>query len=103
MRRRFVQINGDLVEVQRDFTHEPRAGVMVMGDIKPYRSVITGEEIGGRRQHREHLKLHGCIEVGNEKMGPKPMRPISREERRGAIRQAIRQWHHGKRPGGRHG
>jgi hypothetical protein len=36
-------------------------------DIKPYKSPITGEVIGGRRQHREHLRDHGMIEAGNEK------------------------------------
>lgn len=46
---------------------------MVMRDIEPYRSMITGERIQGRRQHRDHLKAHGCIEVGNET--PKPRVP----------------------------
>jgi len=51
---------------------------MLMKDVEPYRSVVTGEVIGGRRQHREHLKQHNCIEVGNEMPkartpeGPKP-------------------------------
>lgn len=39
-------------------------------DIAPYRSMITGERIAGRKQHRDHLRAHGCIEVGNET--PKP-------------------------------
>lgn len=43
---------------------------MVMRDIEPYRSMITGECIQGRRQHRDHLRAHSCIEVGNET--PKP-------------------------------
>ena len=98
MRRRWIQIDGELVEVTPDYQPEPRADHHVMADIAPYQSVITGETIGGRRQHREHLKMHGCIEVGNEKMKPKPMREISREERREAIRKAYREWHHGKRP-----
>ena len=38
----------------------------VMPDIKPYKSMITGETITSRSKHREHLKRHGCIEVGNE-------------------------------------
>jgi hypothetical protein len=38
----------------------------VMGDLTPYRSVITGEPITSRSQHREHLKQHRCIEIGNE-------------------------------------
>lgn len=35
-------------------------------DIKPYKSMMTGEWITSRSQHRAHLKQHGVIEVGNE-------------------------------------
>ena len=38
----------------------------IMGDIKPYRSMIDGSIITSRSKHRAHLKSHGCIEVGNE-------------------------------------
>lgn len=38
----------------------------VMGDIQPYKSMQTGEMITSRSKHREHLKQHGLIEVGNE-------------------------------------
>ena len=44
-----------------------RTAFHVIRDIDPYRSPITGERIGGRRQHREHLRDHGMIEAGNEK------------------------------------
>jgi hypothetical protein len=44
---------------------------MVIADIQPYRSMATGEMIGGRAQHKEHLKRHGLIELGNEKITPK--------------------------------
>lgn len=69
MRRRWIYQNGEAIEVGQDYVPEPRSP-LVMGDIKPYQSVVTGEEIGGRRQHREHLKAHGLIEVGNEKVKP---------------------------------
>lgn len=39
---------------------------MVMGDIAPYRNVIDGKTISGRAQHREFLKRHDMVEVGNE-------------------------------------
>lgn len=42
----------------------------VVQDIDPYRSIVTGEVIAGRRQHREHLKEHRLIEVGNERAKP---------------------------------
>jgi len=38
----------------------------VLGDIAPYQSMVTGEYIGGRAQHRAHLKEHRLIEVGND-------------------------------------
>lgn len=47
----------------------------VIADINPYRSMATGEMIMGRRQHREHLKNNGLIEVGNEKMDKRPPAP----------------------------
>ena len=53
-------------------SHEPQH--MVMGDIKPYKSMVTGEIIEGRKQHREHLKTHNVVEVGDafDKPTPKP-------------------------------
>lgn len=39
----------------------------VIADIQPYKSMITGEMITSRSQHRSHLKQHNMIEVGNEK------------------------------------
>ena len=39
---------------------------MVMSDIQGYKSQVTGEWIGSRSQHREHLRQHKLLEVGNE-------------------------------------
>lgn len=39
---------------------------MIMGDIQPYKSMIDGQMITSRSQHRSHLKQHGMVEVGNE-------------------------------------
>lgn len=47
----------------------------VAPDIQPYRSMIDGSVIESRSRHREHLKAHGCIEVGNEKLSSKPLSP----------------------------
>lgn len=46
-------------------SHVPNAP-MVFGDVRPYKSMVTGELIDGRRQHREHLKTHNVVEVGND-------------------------------------
>lgn len=64
MRRRFVQIAGELIEIG---SREPtRVAPTVQADIKPYKSMVTGEIITSRSQHREHLRKHGLREVGNE-------------------------------------
>ena len=51
-------------------------------DIAGYRSVVTGQWIGSRSTHRAHLREHGLIEVGNEKMpARKPTKlPSPRED-----------------------
>jgi hypothetical protein len=61
----------------------------VIADIQPYRSMATGEFIEGRRQHRDHLKRHGLIEIGNEKVDnqPRPEAP----DLKGDIAQAAHQ------------
>ena len=38
----------------------------VLGDMEPYRNIVDGAVIGGRRQHRDFLKSRGLVEVGNE-------------------------------------
>ena len=49
----------------------------VMSDIQPYKSMATGEMITSRSSHREHLKKHNLIEIGNEtKYLTKPKEPI---------------------------
>ena len=48
----------------------------VVPDIQPYRSVVTGERIRGRSHHREHLRQHGLIEIGNEKPKPRKWREM---------------------------
>ena len=77
MKKRFIQRpDGELVEVSNDYTPEPRADVHVLPDIKPYRSMIDGTMITSRSKHREHLRMHGCVEVGNDSslnLRPKPV------------------------------
>lgn len=49
-----------------EYTPSNVAAPFVLADIQPYKSMQTGEMIGGRRQHREHLRQHRLIEIGNE-------------------------------------
>lgn len=41
-------------------------GPNIQPDISPYESIITGETITSRSHHREHLRAHNMVEVGNE-------------------------------------
>lgn len=51
---------------ERDWRAPQSQTHLVMPDIKPYQSMVTGEMISSRSKHREHLREHGCIEIGNE-------------------------------------
>jgi hypothetical protein len=79
MRKRYIQNPDPPYElIPEDEYHRPaQAGFFVVPDIQPYQSMVTGEVIGGRRQHREHLRQHNVVEVGNEldKATPKPWEP----------------------------
>lgn len=78
MRKRYIQDpkTHELIPAE-EWESPARAGYYVMPDIQPYQSMVTGEMVGGRRQHREHLKAHGVVEVGNsfDKATPKPYEP----------------------------
>lgn len=80
-RKSWVQCPETLELIPKD-EYIPRGptGPFIMGDIQPYKSMIDGSMIQGRRQHREHLRQHGCIEVGNERLTPKKPTAPSREE-----------------------
>ena len=66
-RRSWVQDPVTLKLIPKEEYQGPQqAGFFVMGDITPYKSMVTGEMIQGRRQHREHLRQHNVVEVGNE-------------------------------------
>lgn len=53
----------------------------VIPDLEPYRSPIDMSVINSRSEHRDHMKRHGVIELGNEKVGPNtpPQRPPVRD------------------------
>lgn len=64
------RIDGELTLVPKSQagprTHGPRPEApMVIPDIAPYKSIVTGEEISSRSRHRDHLKRHGCEEIGD--------------------------------------
>jgi hypothetical protein len=87
-RKSYVSVNGEWVEKEKWTPPSDSPAFYVMGDQQPYVSVVTGEVIGGRRQHREHLRAHDLVEVGNEKVKQKPIPDVP--GRKEAIIDAIR-------------
>lgn len=75
------EVEGDNVIYWRGDDTETSDAPMVMRDIGEYQSMIDGTVITSRSVHREHLKRHGCIEVGNEKMEA-PKVTVQGQERR---------------------
>lgn len=65
-------IEGDKLVVKRDSLVRR---IQIMRDIQPYKSMVDGTQITSRSHHRQHLRDHNCIEVGNEKMESKPYQP----------------------------
>lgn len=95
MRTRYIQDPVTLKLVPADeYERAAPSGPMIMGDIAPYQSMKTGEMIMGRRQHREHLRQHGLVEIGNEKVTPRRPTFPSAESVRADVIKAFQQ--HGK-------
>lgn len=47
--------------------HSPSRGIQVIKDIEPYQNIaVDNKVIGGRRQHRDMLRAHRLIEVGDQ-------------------------------------
>lgn len=93
MRRTWVQVNGRMYE--KGTEPQPVRGPYVVGDIQPYKSMVTGEMIEGRAQHRAHLAQHGLIEVGNEVKALMNLRPERKPtDFKPAIAEALRK--HGR-------
>lgn len=88
MRSRLCRACGDFHDLSEPWPDECfygskfAAGPQVVGDLKPYKSMISGEIIDGRKRHRDHLKAHGCQEVGNDTshMNRKPIESKGRKE-----------------------
>ena len=64
MRKVYVWRDGNIVP--KGPQAAPAARTQIIGDIEPYRSIATGEMINSRQQHRQHLRDHNLVEIGNE-------------------------------------
>ena len=66
-RRSYIQVDGVLYEKGTEpLSAAQREAHYVQGDIEPYRSMIDGRWITSRAEHREHLRRHNCVELGND-------------------------------------
>lgn len=66
--------DGELTWYREDFA-ETSNSPQIMLDIQPYTSMVDGSVITSRSKHRDHLRAHNCIEIGNEKMQNTPPPP----------------------------
>ena len=91
MRQRYIQIDGQLIEVTPDYKQERHANDAhnIIPDIQPYQSMATGEMIGGRRQHREHLRAHGLVEIGTETDKLRPWQAQPSVDWKAAVRETM--------------
>jgi hypothetical protein len=71
MRKRYIQVDGVLYEKGT----EPSSTLHIIPDIKPYKSMADGTLITSRSKHREHLKIHNCVEIGDQ-VEYEPKRPV---------------------------
>lgn len=87
MRQSYVycRVEQRLIPKDEYYAGQPTGGVMVIPDIAGYRSQATGEWIGSRSSHREHLKANQLIEIGNEKVPPKRLEVDRKGTRQAAV------------------
>lgn len=76
---------GDGRKVYRRIRHanEQRSDLpcpMVIRDIEPYRSMADGSMITSRSQHRDHLRAHDMVELGNELPSGPSQEPVLNEQ-----------------------
>jgi len=94
IRATYVMRNGRLVRKREATRPAAEAGPQIMSDIAPYRTaatdVATGQRavIGGRRQHREFLRRHGYVEIGNDYVPPQ-REELGHTERIADIRRVL--------------
>ena len=84
MRKRWIYVDGEAIEVGE---YQPTAMHHIMPDIQPYQSMADGSMITSRSQHREHLRAHNCIEIGDESMETKVAPP--KDNRREILRAQL--------------
>lgn len=65
-RRRFVQINGELVEVSLDYQASPRGADEALWNDRAYQD-MNDPRFRSRSQHRQYMKRHGLSTMDDYK------------------------------------
>lgn len=81
-RETYVYRDGQLIPKHMAPPRLMTGGLQVIQDIEPYRAIgVDNRIVGGRRQHRDMLRDHGLIEVGNEAPTQNRQAPPDRVDR----------------------
>lgn len=64
--RSVAKMDDDLPSCCGEIMRRKICAPFVQADIQTYKSMVDGSMIDSRTKHREHLKRHGMVEVGNE-------------------------------------
>jgi hypothetical protein len=86
MKRTYVLVDGEFVERKRD---ERGRYHYVLPDIQPYKSMIDGQMVTSRSQHRRLLKAAGCVEIGNEDPSKHYRKPQVQDTRREVLKAQL--------------
>lgn len=88
--------NGELTYLDAGYSSAKRSDLampMVIRDIGEYRSPLDGTMVTTRSQHRDHMRRHDVIEVGNERIGsmsaPEPDKVATNYDLGQAIKRRI--------------
>ena len=83
--------NGETTYLREGYSERKSSDLpcpMVIRDIEPYKNMINGKMISSRSEHKELLRRHNCVEVGNEKMETK-IAPPPKDNRRESLHRQL--------------
>lgn len=90
MKRRWVYIDGEAVEVTKDFVAEPRSPFPhIMPDLPDFVSPIDGKRYSGRTGMREHCAIHDVVPTADLKGLPLKQAVSEYKPDRAAIKETI--------------
>jgi hypothetical protein len=86
MRKTYILV-GDKFVLKGSQAPDAERHHYVQADIEPYQSMADGSMITSRSKHRDHLRKHNCVEVGNERM--ETPKPVYKDTRREVLREQV--------------